>query len=89
LEIWEKIREISSTIMLGILVVEDIVVVTLLLCYRTSLLPTSFRLRQSLGVLIKLVDFIGGTLTIGYFVLPKAIDRIADSITMSYSTLSC
>jgi monovalent cation:H+ antiporter-2, CPA2 family len=72
-----KIQEISSTIMLGILVVEDIVVVTLLAMLQNVAIVNEFSMTSISWLLAKLVIFIGGTLTIGYFLLPKAIDRIA------------
>lgn len=72
-----KIREISSTIMLGILVVEDIVVVTLLAMLQNVAVANEFSAMSISWLLVKLVVFIGGTLTVGYFLLPKAIDRVA------------
>ncbi len=72
-----KIKEVSATIMLGILVVEDIVVVTMLAMLQNVAVSNEFSATSITILLVKLVAFIGGTLTIGYFLLPKAIDRIA------------
>jgi monovalent cation:H+ antiporter-2, CPA2 family len=74
-----KIREISATIMLGILVVEDIVVVIILAMLQDITVANQVSTSSIAMLIIKLVAFIGGTLTIGYFLLPKAIDKIADA----------
>jgi CPA2 family monovalent cation:H+ antiporter-2 len=75
-----KIREISATIMLGILVVEDVVVVIIMAMLQNLAVANEVSLMSFSFLVIKLVAFIGGTLTIGYFLLPKVIDRF-DSIT--------
>jgi len=72
-----KLKEISSTIMLGILVVEDIVVVILLAMLQNSAATSTISVTSSLWLVVKLVVFIGGTLIVGGFFLPKAIDRFA------------
>ncbi len=71
-----KIREISATIMLGILVVEDIVVVVILSMLQNVAVANELSLMSVSFLLVKLVAFVGGTLTLGYFLLPKVIDRI-------------
>lgn len=80
-----KIRELSATIMLGILVIEDIVVVILLAMLQNLAVANEFSFMSVSILLIKLVAFIGGTLTIGYFLLPKAIDRIANVANRDFS----
>src|SRR5665648_185321 len=72
-----KLKEISSTIMLGILVVEDVVVVILLAMLQNVAVVGAISLTTSLWLIVKLVVFIGGTLVVGGFFLPKAIDRFA------------
>jgi len=72
-----KIKEISSTIMLGILLVEDVVVVILLAMLQNVAVVGAISLTTSLLLIVKLVVFIGGTLVVGGFFLPKAIDRFA------------
>jgi monovalent cation:H+ antiporter-2, CPA2 family len=72
-----KIREMSAVIMLGILVVEDVVVVIILAMLQNVAVAHEISFMTISLLLVKLVVFIGGTLTIGYFVLPKVIDRIS------------
>ncbi len=81
-----KIREIPATIMLGILVVEDIVVVILLAILQNVAVANEFSFTSVSFLLVKLVAFIGGTLTIGYFLLPKVIDRITNMTNRSFNT---
>ncbi len=73
-----KIRDISATIMLGILVVEDIVVVIFLALLQNVAIVNEISVASTSLLILKLVAFIGGTLTIGYFVIPKVIDKIAN-----------
>jgi monovalent cation:H+ antiporter-2, CPA2 family len=80
-----KIREISSTIMLGILVVEDIVVVIILAMLQNVAVANELSAISILVLVIKLVVFIGGTLTIGYFLLPKVIDRISNATSREFN----
>jgi monovalent cation:H+ antiporter-2, CPA2 family len=81
-----KIRDISATIMLGILVVEDIVVVIILAMLQNLAVANEFSAMSVSFLLLKLVAFIGGTLTIGYFLLPKAIDKIAYLVNREYDS---
>jgi monovalent cation:H+ antiporter-2, CPA2 family len=80
-----KIKEISATIMLGILVVEDIVVVILLAMLQNLAVTKELSLASTSFLVLKLVVFIGGTLTVGYFLLPKAIDKIANMTNREYN----
>jgi monovalent cation:H+ antiporter-2, CPA2 family len=81
-----RIRELSSTIMLGILVVEDIVVVVILAMLQNLAVASEISFMSVFFLLIKLAAFIGGTLTIGYFLLPKAIDKIANVANRDFSS---
>jgi monovalent cation:H+ antiporter-2, CPA2 family len=73
-----KIKEFSSIIMLGILVVEDVVVVILLSMLQNVATVNTISVATVSILLLKLVLFVGGTLTIGFFVLPQTIDRVAN-----------
>lgn len=72
-----RIKEISSIIMLGVLVVEDVVVVILLAMLQNFAIANTISVTSSLWLVAKLVIFIGGTLVIGGLIVPKAIDRVA------------
>ena len=72
-----KLKETSSVIMLGVLVVEDVVVVILLAMFQNLAVDNAISLTSVSILIIKLVAFIGGTLTVGFLVLPRIIDRAA------------
>jgi monovalent cation:H+ antiporter-2, CPA2 family len=72
-----KLKETSSVIMLGILVVEDVVVVILLAMFQNLAVGNAISVTSASILILKLVAFIGGTLTVGFLVLPRIIDRIA------------
>jgi len=72
-----KIREISSVIMLGILVVEDIVVVVILAVLQNAAIASAISVVDSVWLITKLAIFMGGTLVVGGFFIPKAIDWVA------------
>jgi CPA2 family monovalent cation:H+ antiporter-2 len=74
-----KISEISSIIMLGILVVEDVVVVIILAMLQNLVIVNAIVAVDILWLIAKLVIFIGGTLIIGGLFIPKAIDRVAQT----------
>jgi monovalent cation:H+ antiporter-2, CPA2 family len=74
-----RIKEMSSVIMLGILVVEDVVVVIILAMLQNFAIANAFSFTDSMWLAGKLVLFIGGTLLVGGLFLPKAIDRIAET----------
>ncbi len=74
-----RIRELSSIIMLGILVVEDVVVVIILAVLQDFAIANALSVTDSLWLVGKLVIFIGGTLVVGGYFIPKAIDRIAET----------
>ncbi len=72
-----KIKETPSIIMLGVLVVEDVVVVIILAMLQNVASANAISFSSVSILVLKLVAFIGGTLTIGFFVLPRVIDRDA------------
>jgi CPA2 family monovalent cation:H+ antiporter-2 len=72
-----RIKEISATIMLGILVVEDIVVVILLAMLQDVAVTSVISITSTAWLIVKLVVFIGGTLIVGGFFLPKILDRFS------------
>lgn len=72
-----KIKETPAIIMLGILVVEDITVVSILAMLQNFAAVQSFSFTLSAVLLLKLVAFIGGTLIVGSILVPKVIDRIS------------
>ncbi len=71
-----RMEEVSSVIMLGILVVEDVVVVILLSMFQNLAVASSISVTSTLWLVAKLIIFIGGTLVIGGHFLPKAIDKV-------------
>ena len=73
-----KIREESSTIMLGVLVVEDLIVV-LMLAILESIVSVGSLSPAVIGWdIAKIGLFVGGTLAVGGFIIPKAIDKVAE-----------
>jgi Kef-type K+ transport system membrane component KefB len=72
-----KIRETSSVIMLGILVVEDVAVVSILVMLQNFAAVNTISTDMFLILVLKLILFIGGTLVLGHLFLPKLIDRVA------------
>ena len=72
-----KIKETSSVLMLGILVVEDVAVVIILAMLQNLAIVHVVSPMDTLFLLLRLVLFVGGTLIVGRLFIPKAIDRIA------------
>ncbi|MGD6850873.1 MAG: cation:proton antiporter [Candidatus Bathyarchaeia archaeon] len=72
-----KMKEISATIMLGILVVEDVVVVIILAMLQNVAATSAISVTSSVWLVAKLVIFIGGTLVVGGFFVPKLLDRFS------------
>ncbi len=72
-----RLKEISATIMLGILVVEDVVVVIVLAMLQNVAVTSVISLTSTVWLVVKLVVFIGGTLAVGGFFLPKLLDRFS------------
>jgi monovalent cation:H+ antiporter-2, CPA2 family len=75
-DLGKMIHEVSAIIMLGVLVVEDVVVVIILAMLQNLAVANLISFESVFFLVLKLIAFIGGTLTIGYFLLPKVIDRI-------------
>ncbi len=73
-----KMKEISATIMLGILVVEDVVVVIILAMLQNVAVTSVISVTSSVWLVAKLVIFIGGTLVVGGFFVPKLLDRFSE-----------
>lgn len=74
-----KISEISSIVMLGILVVEDVVVVIILAMLQNLIIVHAIAAIDLIWLIAKLVIFVGGTLIVGGLFIPKAIDRVAQT----------
>jgi CPA2 family monovalent cation:H+ antiporter-2 len=72
-----KTREISATIMMGILVVEDVVVVIILAMLQNLAVTSTVSALDSAWLIGKLAIFFVGTLVVGGYFIPKAIDRVA------------
>ena len=72
----KKLKDVSATVMMGVLVVEDLAVV-LILSIITSVVGTdSFTAMDMTLTVGKILLFIGGTLGIGLLTIPRIIDRI-------------
>jgi len=72
-----KLKEISATIMLGVLVVEDVVVVIILAMLQDVAVTSVISVTSCLWLVAKLVLFIGGTLILGGLFVPKILDRFS------------
>lgn len=72
-----KIKETSSVIMLGILVVEDIAVVIILAILQGFAITHEISSISVMLLMLRMVLFIGGTLVLGHLFIPKLIDRVA------------
>jgi CPA2 family monovalent cation:H+ antiporter-2 len=72
-----KLKETSSVIILGILVVEDVAVVIILAMLQSLAAASAISATSLLSLLLKLGVFVGGTLVVGGFFLPKVINRVA------------
>ncbi len=72
-----RIKEVSSIVILGVLVVEDVVVVILLAMLQNIAVLHTVSLESTSILMLKLVVFIGGTLIVGGKLIPKAIDKLA------------
>jgi monovalent cation:H+ antiporter-2, CPA2 family len=71
-----KLQEKSTLIMLGILVVEDLIVVALLAVITTSVDSGAIRFSVVSWSLIKMLAFIVGSLALGLFLVPKIINNM-------------
>ena len=73
-----KLGEVSSRIMLGVLVIEDVFVVVLLASLESFVNLGTFSPNALLVMVLKIVLFIGGTLVLGVLIIPKIVDRVAN-----------
>lgn len=74
-----KLKDTSALIMLGVLVIEDLIVVGLLAVIIPIESTDSATFTTLLWVAIKILLFILGTLALGIMVIPRVIDRTAKS----------
>jgi monovalent cation:H+ antiporter-2, CPA2 family len=72
-----KIQETPSLIMMGILVVEDLIVVALLAVITTSVGNSDINLSVVSWSLLKMLAFVVGSLALGLFLVPKLVDRMS------------
>ena len=79
LEDMGRIKKESSILVLGILIVEDVIAVILISSLQSIALVGSVSLDSVLVVVLVAAGLIVGTFTIGTRIIPKLIDRIAES----------
>jgi len=79
LEDMGKIRKESSILVLGILIVEDVIAVILISSLQSIALVGSVSIESVLVVVLVATGLIIGTFTIGTKIIPRLIDRIAES----------
>lgn len=79
LEDMGRIRKESSILVLGILIVEDVIAVILISSLQSIALVGSVSLESILLVVVVATGLIVGTFTIGTKIIPRLIDRIAES----------
>jgi len=79
LEDMGRIKKESSILVLGILIVEDVIAVILISSLQSIALVGSVSLESVLVVVLVAAGLIVGTFTIGTRIIPKLIDRIAES----------
>lgn len=72
-----KLRDTPALIMLGVLVIEDLIVVGLLAVITSSVGDGSVNIVTISVVVAKILAFIFGSLILGIFVVPRVINRIA------------
>jgi len=79
LEDMGRIKKESSILVLGILIVEDVIAVILISSLQSIALVGSVSLESVLLVIVVATGLIVGTFTIGTKIIPRLIDRIAES----------
>jgi len=72
----KKLKDVSATVMMGVLVVEDLAVVLTLSIITSVVGASSFTAIDLTWTVGKIILFIAGTLIIGLLTIPKIIDRI-------------
>ena len=79
LEEMNKIKQDSSLLVLGILIVEDVIAVILISSLNSVALVGSVSIESVVMVILVATGMIAGTLTIGTKIIPHLIDRVAAS----------
>jgi len=72
-----KLRETPALIMMGVLVVEDLIVVGLLALITSAVSNGSVQFAEVSWIILKIFGFVIGSLAIGIFLVSRVIDRIA------------
>ena len=70
------VEEPSSLLLIGVLVIEDLIAAILISTLHSSVLSHTFNLDQMLWEIAKIGMFIGGTVTVGCFAMPKIFSQI-------------
>lgn len=77
LEDMGKLKDVSALVMMGVLIVEDLIVVTML-AILTSMVGTETSTMNDISLTLgKIVLFIAGASIIGMLLIPKLIDKVA------------
>jgi monovalent cation:H+ antiporter-2, CPA2 family len=71
-----KLHETPALIMLGVLVVEDLIVVGLLAVITSTFVNGSVNFNDILWVILKILGFIIGSLIMGILIVPRIINRM-------------
>lgn len=71
-----KLKETPTLIMLGVLVVEDLIVVALLAFITSTIDSSGFDIGATAWVLFKILAFMAGSLTLGIFFVPRILNRV-------------
>ena len=79
LEDMGRIKKESSILVLGVLIVEDVIAVILISSLQSIALVGSVSINSVLVVVLVAAGLIVGTFTIGTKIIPRLIDRIAES----------
>ncbi len=71
-----KLKETSTLIMLGVLVIEDLIVIGLLAFITSTIGSGGFEIGEAAWVLVKILAFMTGSLTLGVLLVPGILNRI-------------
>jgi CPA2 family monovalent cation:H+ antiporter-2 len=71
-----KLKETPTMVMLGVLVVEDLIVVGLLAFITSTIGSSGFDIGQAAWVLVKILAFMTGSLILGLLFVPRILNRI-------------
>ena len=72
------VEEPSSLLLIGVLVIEDLIAAILISTLHSSVLSHTFNLEQMLWEVAKIGMFIGGTVTVGCFAMPKIFSLLSN-----------